>query len=88
MCLVDGHTAGNVRKTSDAPDPRPDLRALVHAADECNQDARGGDDEGVVEQGLGDGCRPLRSLGKSEKASVGDKEVGPLVVGIAEFPSS
>ena len=55
MRLIDGHGAGDVDKTGNTADARPQCRVVLDAAEKRDQRAWCGDDEGVGEQGLGDG---------------------------------
>jgi len=88
MHLVDGDDAGDVDETGDAAYPRPYDQAVVHAAEQRDEGARGGDDEGVIEQGLGDGGHAARCLGKRQQVGVAGEPVGPLVAGIAKLPGA
>lgn len=84
--LADRFGAGDIGKTGDAADPRPNLRAPVDAEEESDQGPGCGDDEGVVEQRLGNGGHALRGLGKRQQVVVAGEPVSPLVGGIPEFP--
>ena len=88
MQVVDGDDAGDVCETGQLPDPRTDLGAALHAEREGDEGGGIADDEGVVEQRLGDGGHALRGLGEGEERVVAGEPVGPLVGCITQFPGA